>query len=135
MKSITALSVDEIWNELSEKTDRTSPQECPDMILITKDELAAYISAASPAFPEVRPLVWRHIEGVANKIEHWRAVSITGDYFIDRGKKGFDWFAKSDGGVNSCATLTDAMNAAQAHFQARILSALSSTSRTTGGQT
>ena len=35
--------VDEAWSELLEKDDRTSPEEYPEMCLITKEELAAFM--------------------------------------------------------------------------------------------
>lgn len=44
-----ALTVDEAWQELSEVGDRTSPEEYPDMCLITHDELADFMGRAKPA--------------------------------------------------------------------------------------
>lgn len=44
-------SAGEAWLDLVEKTDRTSPAEYPDMALITRDELAAYMLAAAPQLP------------------------------------------------------------------------------------
>ena len=35
----------EAWQDLLEKDDRTSPEECPDMALITYEELQAYMEA------------------------------------------------------------------------------------------
>lgn len=37
---------DEAWLDLSEVTDRTSPAECPEMCLITSEELADYMNSA-----------------------------------------------------------------------------------------
>jgi len=39
--------VEEAWQELCERDDRTSPEEYPDMCLITRDELAAFMSRSS----------------------------------------------------------------------------------------
>lgn len=36
--------IDEAWRELLEKDDRTSPAEYPDMVLITRDELAEIVT-------------------------------------------------------------------------------------------
>ena len=40
-------SVDKAWQSLLEKDDRTSPADYPEMCLITKDELAEYMTAVS----------------------------------------------------------------------------------------
>lgn len=37
---------DRAWQELLDKDDRTSPEECPEMCLITQDELRGFIAAA-----------------------------------------------------------------------------------------
>src|SRR5690606_1198983 len=37
-------AVDDAWRDLVEKDDRTSPEGAPDMALITRDELAAYMA-------------------------------------------------------------------------------------------
>lgn len=37
---------DIFWQELLDKTDRTSPEEYPEMALITRDELADFVSRA-----------------------------------------------------------------------------------------
>lgn len=42
--------LDECWSTLVEMTDRTSPEEYPDMCLITRDELGDFLRlAAKPA--------------------------------------------------------------------------------------
>lgn len=41
-----AATVDECWRELSERDDRTSPADYPDMCLITHAELAAFMAIA-----------------------------------------------------------------------------------------
>ncbi len=41
------LSPDEAWQDLVDKSDRTSPEEYPDMALITFDELADYMRSSS----------------------------------------------------------------------------------------
>lgn len=51
-----ALSVDEAWLNLIEKDDRTSPEEYPDMALITRQELAEYMASASAG--KVEPVAW-----------------------------------------------------------------------------
>ena len=43
------LTVEDAWQDLVEKDDRTSPEEYPDMALITRAELADYMRAAQPA--------------------------------------------------------------------------------------
>jgi hypothetical protein len=43
-----APTADELWQELVEYDDRTSPEEYPDMALITRDELADFIARAAP---------------------------------------------------------------------------------------
>jgi hypothetical protein len=40
------LSVADAWQDLVDKDDRTSPEEYPDMALITREELADYMQAA-----------------------------------------------------------------------------------------
>jgi len=35
--------IEEAWIELLEKDDRTSPEDCPEMCLITKEELADFM--------------------------------------------------------------------------------------------
>lgn len=37
-------AIDDLWQDLVEKDDRTSPSEYPEMALITHDEFAAYIN-------------------------------------------------------------------------------------------
>lgn len=39
-------TVDEVWQELCEKDDRNSPAEYPDMVLITREELAEIMGEA-----------------------------------------------------------------------------------------
>ena len=36
-------TIDEAWTELLEKDDRTSPEDYPEMCLITKEELADFM--------------------------------------------------------------------------------------------
>lgn len=36
--------ISSVWQELVEKDDRTSPEEYPDMALITRDELADFLA-------------------------------------------------------------------------------------------
>ena len=40
-------AVDRCWSELTERDDRTSPAEDPDMCLITRAELAAFMAFAA----------------------------------------------------------------------------------------
>lgn len=40
------LSISDAWQDLVDKDDRTSPEEYPDMALITREELADYMQAA-----------------------------------------------------------------------------------------
>ncbi|KER37251.1 hypothetical protein AL00_06140 [Sphingobium indicum F2] len=46
-----AMTPEEAWQELVEYDDRTSPEEYPDMALITFEELRAFMGAASGATP------------------------------------------------------------------------------------
>lgn len=39
----TPVYISELWQDLLEKDDRTSPEEYPEMALITFDEFAAYL--------------------------------------------------------------------------------------------
>ena len=39
------LTLDEAWQDLVDKDDRTSPEEYPDMALITREELADYMQS------------------------------------------------------------------------------------------
>ena len=39
-------NIEEIWRDLCEKDDRTSPPEYPDMALITQQELIGYLAQA-----------------------------------------------------------------------------------------
>lgn len=41
------MTPDQAWQDLLDKDDRTSPEEYPEMCLITREELAAYMLAAS----------------------------------------------------------------------------------------
>lgn len=38
-------TLDQAWQDLCEKDDRTSPEEYPEMCLITREELAGYVTA------------------------------------------------------------------------------------------
>jgi hypothetical protein len=49
-------AADKAWNELLNKDDRPSPEEYPEMCLITKDELADFMALASPPSAAVRAL-------------------------------------------------------------------------------
>lgn len=53
--------VADMWRDLCEKDDRTSPAEYPDMALVTHDELAAIIKLALDALPAEGD-GWRPIE-------------------------------------------------------------------------
>ncbi|KEZ00622.1 hypothetical protein AI27_17950 [Sphingomonas sp. BHC-A] len=52
-----AMTPEEAWQELVEYDDRTSPEEHPDMALITFEELRAFMGAASGAAPRERAQV------------------------------------------------------------------------------
>ena len=43
---VEPLSVADAWQDLVDKSDRTSPEEYPDMALITREELADYMQSA-----------------------------------------------------------------------------------------
>jgi len=47
--------LDEEWQRLLEKDDRTSPEDCPDMCLISKQELWEAMSAALAKASAVQP--------------------------------------------------------------------------------
>ncbi|MGR7993899.1 hypothetical protein [Xanthobacter sp. ZOL 2024] len=55
------MSVDDAWRDLTEKDDRTSPDDRPDMALITREERADYMASsnagkAKPVAVSVKPL-------------------------------------------------------------------------------
>lgn len=50
-EEIAAAEVSKAWFDLVEKDDRNSPEEYPDMCLITREELAGYIAAALSKLP------------------------------------------------------------------------------------
>lgn len=52
------MTPEEAWLDLCEVTDRTSPADCPDMCLITFEELRDYMLAAIAGFlsSEVKPV-------------------------------------------------------------------------------
>lgn len=45
--STAALSADDAWNELLEKDDRNSPEDYPEMCLITVEELRDFMRRAT----------------------------------------------------------------------------------------
>lgn len=47
-----SLTVADAWQDLVDKDDRTSPEEYPDMALITREELADYMQSKGPRVPE-----------------------------------------------------------------------------------
>ncbi|MGN6451301.1 MAG: hypothetical protein ACTHLK_22455 [Brucella intermedia] len=47
------VTVDDLWDELVNYDDRTSPAEYPDMALITKDELADFVDRSRSQFEEL----------------------------------------------------------------------------------
>lgn len=49
--------IDEIWQEICDKDDRTSPAEYPDMCLISRAELAEYIGRAVGELSLTLPVV------------------------------------------------------------------------------
>ncbi|WP_276200087.1 hypothetical protein [Chelatococcus sp. XZ-Ab1] len=52
--------IDMAWTELClTKRDHTSPTEYPDMRLITRDELAEFMSRRMPPAPAAEPVMWR----------------------------------------------------------------------------
>ena len=51
-ESEEVLTPEQAWLDLCEKGDRTSPEDYPDMCLITKDELADYMSRLRPTQTE-----------------------------------------------------------------------------------
>jgi hypothetical protein len=46
MADQTTQLIDDLWQDLLDKDDRTSPAEYPDMALITRDEFEAYLQSA-----------------------------------------------------------------------------------------
>jgi hypothetical protein len=69
-------TIDAIWQELTEKDDRTSPAEYPDLVLITKDELAALLTLPEAA-PVMEAVAWIVVDQngfVAVPEEHVEAV-------------------------------------------------------------
>lgn len=46
LNMIEPMTADEAWQDLLDKDDRTSPADYPEMCLISREELAGYMSAA-----------------------------------------------------------------------------------------
>ncbi|PZO78480.1 MAG: hypothetical protein DI629_12345 [Mesorhizobium amorphae] len=61
------VGLEEAWRDLIEKDDRTSPEDYPEMALITRDELAGYMACAlahpllqkGDGVGEARPVAWQ----------------------------------------------------------------------------
>lgn len=62
-------SINELWQNILEKDDRTSPAEYPDMALITFEEFTDAIQAASAFTPWSPTGAWRHAARRWNKTE------------------------------------------------------------------
>jgi hypothetical protein len=60
-KEAETFTVEELWQDLLEKDDRTSPDDYPDMALITFEEFAGYLAAAPPPKPSGGGLVDRGV--------------------------------------------------------------------------
>lgn len=67
---IDAEGLDRIWSELVEKDDRTSPTEYPDMVLITREELAHYLAATRTRESEEPVAVKIDREALRKRIEN-----------------------------------------------------------------
>lgn len=52
MADILEAVIQGFWLDLQEKNDRTSPEEYPDMCLITRDELAAFARYVTALLPK-----------------------------------------------------------------------------------
>jgi len=84
-------TIDEAWQDLVEKDDRTSPEEYPDMALITHDELAGYMAHAallSPSSgeeerigPRARPHLFVCKGCPAYETENWHEPSGDGETY------------------------------------------------------
>jgi hypothetical protein len=114
------------WQELLDKGDRTSPEDYPDMALITREELAEFIDrATTPAQPAVaiKPLEWRDrsSEDVDIIAHHpW------GEYHVTK-NDSYEWpflvrpFITQQ---SNYETLEEAKADCEADYEARIRSAL-----------
>lgn len=81
----------------------------------------SYSTAPQPA---VKPLEWEHREGDKENYERWQAFCLLGTYWIFNTPEGYDWFLAGHSGGKACATEALAKAAAQADYEARIMSAL-----------
>ncbi len=86
----------DLWQDLLDKDDRTSPEEYPDMALITREEFeAAMLLFGSDVHNRSRseiintPVTADFMEGVPIEAAHQR-VRWNADH--DSGKTPFDWF-------------------------------------------
>lgn len=52
LEKAEALGIDEAWEELCGYSDRTSPEDYPDMALITMEELASFMERAAHPAPQ-----------------------------------------------------------------------------------
>ncbi len=57
-----AATVDDLWQELCNYDDRTSPADYPDMCLISRDELADFVSRATPPASAIREALEASLE-------------------------------------------------------------------------
>lgn len=83
-----ATLLDQSWQHLLDKDDRTSPEEYPDMCLITRDELSQFLADAS--------FKWREARSHGISIEESRELD-TGDVmgFFARGHHDRHQFAEA----------------------------------------
>lgn len=68
------LTVADAWQDLVDKDDRTSPEEYPDMALITREELADYMRAATPSGRAQGEVKWRTDEPPKDRTVIYRRV-------------------------------------------------------------
>lgn len=114
--------VESAWQDLCERDDRTSPEDYPDMCLITREELAEFMSRArlSQAGARgvvVKPLEWRHFDNG----DAWAQTGCGLCYFA---RRDGSWAHRNGDFVTVGTTLDEAKAAAQADYEARILAAL-----------
>lgn len=68
-------AIEDLWQELCERDDRTSPEEYPEMCLINFDELSDFITRAAPPVPaqddDKLRIAVEALEETKNRVREW----------------------------------------------------------------
>ena len=117
-----------VVQSVNEWDDRTSPDDYPEHLLITSEELADILRGFSSTVLAVENLKWSE-----TSTGYWKAPSVAGRYSTFRLSQalGFDLRRDGESFREYYPTLAAAFAAAQSDFERRILSALGTTG--TGG--